>query len=87
MEVNVDQIIVLTLNEEPGELSCYTGWTARARFPAVARYISLLHNVQTSSGAHPVSYTMGTGSSFISADVKNGGAITPLLHTSSWRGA
>jgi hypothetical protein len=25
---------------------------------------SLLHSVQTGSGAHPASYTMGTGSSF-----------------------
>jgi hypothetical protein len=40
-----------------------TGWTARVRFPAV-QIFSLLHSVQTDSGAHRASYTMGTGGSF-----------------------
>jgi hypothetical protein len=55
---------------------------------------SLFHGIQTSSGAHPASYPMGTGGSFpgvkwqgheadhslpSSAEVKNGGAIPPLL--------
>jgi hypothetical protein len=59
---------------------------------------SLLHSVQIDPGAHPASYPMGTGASFpggkatgreadhsppSSAEVKKGGAITPLLHTSS----
>jgi hypothetical protein len=58
------------------------------RFPAEARDISLLHSVQTGSGAHPASHPMGTGvpSSWIklpgreddhspssSAEVKNNG--------------
>jgi hypothetical protein len=39
------------------------GWMAKVRFPAVQDF-SLLHSVHTDSGAHPVSYAMGTGSSF-----------------------
>jgi hypothetical protein len=31
------------------------------RFPAGLKDLSLLYNVRTSSGAHPPSYTMGTG--------------------------
>jgi hypothetical protein len=63
-------------------------------------HFSLLHSVQTSSGAHPASYPMGTGGSFpgvkspgseadhphpYSAEVKTGGP--PLPHTSLWRRA
>jgi hypothetical protein len=60
---------------------------------------SLLHSVHTGSGAHPISYmsTMGPGvrrpvsdadhSPLSSAEVMNGGAITPLPHKSSWHGA
>jgi hypothetical protein len=70
-------------------------WTARQDF-------SLLHSVQTDSGAHQVSYPMGTGGSFpgvkwqgreadhsppSSAEVKKGGAIPPLTHMSSWHNA
>jgi hypothetical protein len=40
------------------------GWTARLRFPAVQDF-SLLHSVQTGSGAHLASYPIGTGSSFL----------------------
>jgi hypothetical protein len=62
---------------------------------------SLPHSVQTGSGAHPASYSIGTGGSFpgrkrqgreadhpppSSAEVKNGSAIPPLLHTTSWHG-
>jgi hypothetical protein len=43
-----------------------TGWTAEVRFPARIRYFSLLHRVQTGSGAHPTSYPVGTeGSSTV----------------------
>jgi hypothetical protein len=57
---------------------------------------SPLHSVQTDSGAHPTSYPMSTGGSFpgvkrpvreavhsppTSAEVKNGGATSPLPHT------
>jgi hypothetical protein len=37
---------------------------AEVRFPAEARIFSLRHRVQSDSGAHPVSYPMGTGGSF-----------------------
>jgi hypothetical protein len=68
------------------------------RFPAGARYFSLLSNVPKDSGSHSVSYLMGTGgfspglkrqereadhSPLPSAVVKNGGAVLQLLHTSS----
>jgi hypothetical protein len=61
--------------------------------------VSLLHSIQTSSGGHSASQPMATGGSFpevkqpgfegdhstpSSAKVKNGGAIPPLPHKSSW---
>jgi hypothetical protein len=73
------------------------GCKAWVRFPTEASF-SLLHVVQTGSGVYPVSYPMGTGGSFpgvkppkskpensppSNAEVKNGGAIPPLPHTSS----
>jgi hypothetical protein len=36
------------------------GLTAQVLFPAWED-LSLLHNIQTDSGAHPASYPMGTG--------------------------
>jgi hypothetical protein len=69
------------------------GWTAQVQFSAVQDF-SLLHSVQTNSGAHPASYPMGTRGSFpqrgtrqgrvadhsppCSAEVKKGGAIPPF---------
>jgi len=63
-----------------------------------ARYFSYLQRVQTDSGAHPASYTFGTGGSFLGckavSDVKPtadihlvprlniSGAMLPLPHTS-----
>jgi hypothetical protein len=38
--------------------------TIGVRFSEGAVYFSLHHRVQTGSGAHPASYTMGTGGSF-----------------------
>jgi hypothetical protein len=61
---------------------------------------SPLHRVQTACEAHPASYSMRTGDSFpevkrlgrdadrsppSNAELKNGGAIPPLPHMSSWR--
>jgi hypothetical protein len=61
--------------------------------------LSLLHNVQTDSGAHPASYPKdareisleakwpgreANHSPPFNAEVKNGGAITPLPYMSSW---
>jgi hypothetical protein len=40
------------------------GLDRRVRFPAGASDFSLLYNVQTGSGVHPASYTMGTGGLF-----------------------
>jgi hypothetical protein len=76
-------------------------WTTEVRFPAGERDISLLHS-ETGSVVHPASYPMGARNSFLggkaaggepdrsppsNAEVKNGGAIPPLPHTSSCRSA
>jgi hypothetical protein len=69
------------------------GWDGRALIPIRGK-IFLFQNIQTGSGAHPASCTMGTGGlslgikqhgceanhSLSSAKVKNGGAIPPLSH-------
>jgi hypothetical protein len=71
------------------------------QFPVEASDFSLHHNVQIGCGAHPASYTMGTGaispevkwqghgvhSPPSSADITNSGPIHPLPHTFSGRGA
>jgi hypothetical protein len=78
-----------------------TGWTVGVRFLARERDISVLHSGQTCSGALPASYQWAPGALYwreiwrgldrntppSSAEVKNVGAIPPLPHTSSWRGA
>jgi hypothetical protein len=56
-----------------------------SRIIAEGREFSVLHIVQTASGAHPASYTVGTGGCFSgreadyslpsSTEIKNGGAI------------
>jgi hypothetical protein len=74
------------------------GWPARVPFPA-GQDLSLLHRVQTDSRAHPTLYqrvleaaSPGSKTTGREADhspssiakVKNGGAIPPLPHISSW---
>jgi hypothetical protein len=56
------------------------GWTVGVRFPAGARYFSLLRSIQTGPGAHPDSYPMGTGS--FSPGVKRPGHETDHLSPS-----
>jgi hypothetical protein len=78
------------------------GQTDAAPFPAGAWDFSLLHSVQTWPAAHLSSYPISTwvissgvkrqvcetdNSSPTSAEVKNGGGITPLPHMSSWHNA
>jgi hypothetical protein len=66
--------------------------------PGMLKDFSLLHSVQTGSEAHPMS--IGAFSPAVkwpgceadhsppsSAEIKNGGAVSSVLHTSSWRGA
>jgi hypothetical protein len=57
---------------------------SRSSIPGMGKRFFSLHNVQTDSGAHPVSYTMGTRavSPQVKRQVKNGEATPPLLHTS-----
>jgi hypothetical protein len=64
------------------------------------REIFLYSSIQADSGVQPASYPMGTSGPSLgikrpgretehspptSAEVKNGGAIPPVPHTSSWR--
>jgi hypothetical protein len=56
------------MNYEAGIAQWYsgglrTGWS-EIQVPAEVRNFSLHHRVQTDSGVHPASYTMGTGGSF-----------------------
>jgi hypothetical protein len=73
------------------------------RFPAWNGNFSFHHRVQKGSGAHPASHPMGTRGSFLWAKATGAwswplvsiycrgqrirGAISPLPHTRSWRGA
>jgi hypothetical protein len=69
-------------------------------YPAEARYLSFVYNVQTGSGAQRSSSIMRTRGCYLgdvgrgceadlsllsSAEVKKGGTIQPLPQTSSWR--
>jgi hypothetical protein len=78
------------------------GCTTGIRFSAEAKDISVLHRVETDSGAHLFSYPISTGALSpevkrpgreadhappSSADVKNGGAIPALPNIFSWRDA
>jgi hypothetical protein len=47
------------------------GWTTGVRFPAGAGISSLSHRVQLVSGAHPLSFFLGTGA--LSAGIKRPG--------------
>jgi hypothetical protein len=80
-----------------------TDWTAGVPYPlGASNFFFLLHSVRIGSGAHTASYPMGTGYLFSgvkqsthgadhwppsSAEIKKHGAIPPLPHTSSFRGA
>jgi hypothetical protein len=80
----------------------WAGQPAGVRFPARIRDFPLFHSIQTGSGANTASYPVGIGalspgvkrsgheadnSPPSSAEVKNGGAIPSLPHTSSWHSA
>jgi hypothetical protein len=71
-----------------------TGLTSRQ-----GQEFTVFHSVQTGCGAHPASHPVDTGSDFprakrsgreaaqlppTSIEVKNGGAVLPLPHMSSW---
>jgi hypothetical protein len=78
------------------------GMDGRDSIPGRGERFCLIHRVQTGSGAHPASYPMGIEDSFpgvnrlgreadhphpSSAEVKNGGAISPLPRMASRHGA
>jgi hypothetical protein len=66
-----------------------TSWTAGVRFSARESDFSLLHSIQTGSGARPASYTMGTKSLSSGPQTKNNCAgegqqqFTALLRSQS----
>jgi hypothetical protein len=79
----------------------YNQFATTGTIPVVS-YFSLLHSVQTDSGAHPASYPFdkegfspgvkrqgreADHSSQSSADVKKSGGIPPVPHMSSWQSA
>jgi hypothetical protein len=57
-------LILLITAYRDSSVGIATGWTARVRFLTGARDFYLLHSVQTVSGTHPDSYSMGTGGYF-----------------------
>jgi hypothetical protein len=60
-------VILASTEGKPGSSSvqCLTmDWMARVRSPTEAEDFSSNLCIQTGSGAHPASYTMGTGGSF-----------------------
>jgi hypothetical protein len=67
---------------EPGKFSRYSDWLHAGRperhSPAGARDFSLLHRIQTGSGAHPASYPVGTGDPFLG--IKKAGKILMLTY-------
>jgi hypothetical protein len=81
-----------------GIATCYR-LDGRGSVPGRSKRLSLLHRVQTGSGAHPTSYPMGTKGIFsgdkdvgawswllisVITEVKNCGAIPPIPHMSLW---
>jgi hypothetical protein len=77
-------ISVIVYRETSYDLDGQEIWV---RFPAEAKYFSLLRSVQT--GSVPWGKAAGAWSwPFIyNAEVKNGGTIPPLSYTPSWRDA
>jgi hypothetical protein len=64
-------------------------------FPGGARHFSCLYVIQTGSGDHPAPVPVGTEGVVLwgwvltpsSAEVMNGGVISPLPHMPAWHGA
>jgi hypothetical protein len=63
--INVIIIIIIAKSPAAQSVQCLiTDWTAGVRSPTEAEDVSSNLCVQTGSGAHPASCTMGTGGSF-----------------------
>jgi hypothetical protein len=79
------------LESRDSSIGIATGWTTGVIFLAGTIDFSLLHRVQADPGAHPASYTMGTGGFSLRVnhpgreanDAKNREAISPLCNTTS----
>jgi hypothetical protein len=72
------------------------GWITWVQFRVEAGIFSLLQSAQTGSGAHPITYPVGTGACYpgvlggaqrtpfqLMPTLRMRGAIPPLSHTSS----
>jgi hypothetical protein len=102
-ELNYYCIIIIIINRDSSvDIATGYILGGRGSISGKGRDFSLFRSVQTRSGAHPTSCPRSTGEyfpggkaagawrwplTFISAEVKNGGALPPLPHTSSWHGA
>jgi hypothetical protein len=99
--INVSKICIMYKDWQDSSGSTAMGYGLDGQGLIPFRDKSFLHSIQTSSGAHPASYPVGTGvlspgakspgreadhSPPSNAKVKNGGAIPPLPYTSSWCG-
>jgi hypothetical protein len=66
---NINEFYIKTLSRDSsvGIALVYglDDWGSRVSFLAGARNFSLHHHIQNGSGAHPVSYPMGTRGSFL----------------------
>jgi hypothetical protein len=71
--------ILITVLLRDSSVGIATGWTTRVRFPALQDY-SLLHVVQTGSGAHPASYPVGTWGFFPGGKSGKDVKLTTHLH-------
>jgi hypothetical protein len=96
--VNPQNKAPCTIEIEPEQFSQYSegfGLDGRGLIHGKRFFYSL--QFRTCFGTHTASYSMGTGvkqpgrevdhSLPSSAEIKNGGAMLPLPHASSWRGA
>jgi hypothetical protein len=73
MNKNAELLIVTADDCEPGSsVSQTTDWTAGVRSPTEAEDFSSNLCVQTGSGAHPASCTMGTGGSLSGGKARPG---------------
>jgi hypothetical protein len=86
---------IVTIRSRESSVGTSTGYRldGPGSIPSMGK-IFLYYSVQTGSGAHPASYPMRLGGDFSRvkwprsevdrAEAKNGGAIPPLPHMSSW---
>jgi hypothetical protein len=63
-DTNLTPVIKQMQGSRDSSVGIATGYGLDGQGLIPGRDVSLLHSVQTGSGAHPASYPMGTGGSF-----------------------